>query len=246
MAAHSAPGPTLSVVVPYRDEAASLPQLHRELAAVLDGLPCASEMLWVDDASRDDGPAVARGLAATDPRLRLLSLTPHAGQAAALEAGFRAARGRIVATLDADLQNDPADLPRLLAALAEADCVCGVRVRRRDPLSKRIASRIANVVRRRLLGDGVRDVGCSLRVMRAEPLARIKLFRGGHRFLPALLALEGARIVELPVHHRPRRHGRSSYGIGSRLAVVWLDLLAMMWLARRVHRYEVKELSRRA
>ncbi|MBK7951082.1 MAG: glycosyltransferase family 2 protein [Deltaproteobacteria bacterium] len=238
--------PRLSVVIPFRDEAPSLAVLHAELAAVLDALPFGAEMIFVDDESRDDGAAIVARLAAGDPRVRLLALTPHAGQSAALEAGFRAARGELVATMDADLQNDPADLPALLAGLAEADCVCGVRVARRDALGTRLASRAANAIRRRVLGDGIEDIGCSLRVMRRSGLERIKLFRGGHRFLPVLLALEGARVAERPVRHRPRRHGRSKYGVLMRLRVVWADLLGVAWLARRVARYEVKELSRRA
>ena len=237
--------PWLSVVIPFRDEAPSLAELQAELARVLDAFPFESEVIFVDDESTDAGRVVVGRLAAQDARIRLLSLSPHSGQSAALEAGFRAARGEIVATLDADLQNDPADLPALVAALAQADCVCGVRVERRDRFSARIASRLANGIRRRVLGDGIADIGCSLRVMRRAPLERLKLFRGAHRFLPVLLALEGARIVERPVHHRPRRYGRSKYGIWMRLRVVWADLLGVAWLARRVARYEVKELSRR-
>ncbi|MFO0689030.1 MAG: glycosyltransferase [Myxococcota bacterium] len=238
--------PRLSIVIPFRDEEPSLALLHAELAAVLDSLPFTAEMIFVDDESRDEGAGVVARLAVGDPRVRLLSLSPHSGQSAALEAGFRAARGELVATMDADLQNDPADLPALLAALVEADCVCGVRVARRDALGTRLASRAANAIRRRVLGDEVEDIGCSLRVMRRSWLERIKLFRGGHRFLPVLLALEGARIAERPVRHRPRRHGRSKYGVLMRLRVVWADLLGVAWLSRRVARYEVKELSRRA
>lgn len=238
--------PRLSVVIPFRDEAPSLAALHEELAGVLDALPFDSEMIFVDDESRDDGASIVALLAVRDPRVRLLAITPHSGQSAALEAGFRAARGELVATMDADLQNDPADLPVLLAGLAEADCVCGVRVERRDELGTRLASRAANAIRRRVLGDGIEDIGCSLRVMRRASLERIKLFRGGHRFLPVLLALEGARIAERPVRHRSRCHGRSKYGVLMRLRVVWADLLGVAWLARRVARYEVKELSRRA
>jgi len=237
--------PRLSVVIPVRDEAASLGTLHAELAAVLDALPFASEVLIVDDGSTDESAAIALGLAARDPRVRVLALSPPAGQSAALDAGFRAAAGELVATLDADLQNDPADLPGLLVAIAEADCVCGVRRERHDRRGVRWASWVANAIRRRVLGDGISDIGCSLRVMRREPLARVKLFRGAHRFLPVLLALEGARVVERPVRHRPRRHGRSKYGVWMRLRVVWADLLGVAWLARRVARTEVKELSRR-
>jgi dolichol-phosphate mannosyltransferase len=236
--------PYLSVVIPFRDEAPSLRALHAELAEVLEGFSFASEILFVDDESRDDGCEVVRDLAASDPRLRLLSLSPHAGQSAALEAGFRAARGEVVATLDADLQNVPGDLPRLLDALDRADCVCGVRVDRHDSLSKRISSRIANGVRRFVLSDGIHDIGCSLRVMRVSSLARIKLFRGGHRFLPSLLAMEGARVIELPVRHRPRPHGASSYGVGGRLLAGCVDLMVVVWMKRRIDRHEVKELNR--
>lgn len=238
--------PTLSVVIPYRDEADSLVELHAELTTVLDTLVFDTEILLVDDGSRDGGPEIARRLAHRDPRLRLLSLSPPSGQSAALAAGFGAARGEVVATLDADLQNDPADLPRLLDRLETADCVCGIRTPREDGATKRLASRVANRIRRRVLGDGVSDIGCSLRVMRRAQLARIKLFRGGHRFLPSMLRMEGARIAECPVRHRPRRHGRSKYGIARRLLAVGPDLIAMVWLARRIDRYEVKELSRRA
>jgi glycosyltransferase involved in cell wall biosynthesis len=237
---------TLSLVIPFRDEAASLAMLHGEIAQALAPLEIEVEILFVDDASRDDGARIVLDLAANDPRVRLLSLTTHSGQSAALEAGFRAAHGEILATMDADLQNDPADLPRLLTALEDADCVNGFRTQRRDSCRKRLASRVANGVRRRVLDDGVRDVGCSLRVMRAESLRRIKLFHGAHRFLPALLGMEGARIVEVPVSHRPRRFGRSKYDIRRRLGAVWLDLLGVLWLSRRTLRYEVKELSRRA
>lgn len=237
--------PHLSVVIPFRDEAASIDALYRELKSVLDALPFESEILFVDDESRDEGDRVVSDLAIADPRIRLLGLTPHSGQSAALEAGFRRARGEIVATLDADGQNVPGDLPRLIDALDRADCVCGVRTNRRDTFAKRLASRVANAIRRRVLSDGMSDIGCSLRVMRASYLARIKLFRGGHRFLPSLLAMEGARVIELPVRHRPRLHGTSKYGIGQRLVVASVDLLAVLWLKRRIDRYEVKELNPR-
>jgi dolichol-phosphate mannosyltransferase len=237
--------PHLSVVIPFRDEAASLRQLHAELSAVLDALPFESEVIFVDDESRDEGADIVTRLATTDPRLRLLSLSPHSGQSAALEAGFVAARGDLVATLDADLQNAPEDLPRLIAGMDRADCVCGYRVGRQDVASKRVASRIANSIRRRVLSDGVRDIGCSIRVMRSSDLARVRLFRGAHRFLPSLLAMQGARVIEMPVQHRARRHGSSKYGIRRRLAAVWLDLFGVYWLKQRVDRYEAKELNRR-
>lgn len=237
--------PALSVVIPFRDEAESLPILYRELAAVIDGLGIECEMIFVDDESRDDGVSLLLGIAGGDERFRLLSVSPHSGQSAALEAGFRAARGEWIATLDADLQNDPADLPRLLAEIEGADCVNGVRRDRQDSFMKRIASRVANSIRRRILGDSVEDVGCSLRVMRAKYLARIKLFRGSHRFLPILLAFEGARVVEVSVSHRPRLHGKSKYAIADRLFEALLDLCAVAWMKKRISRYDFKELDRR-
>ncbi len=236
--------PRLSVVIPFRDEEGSLRALHHELAEVLDSLEFHSEVIFVDDESRDEGCEVVRDLAALDPRVRLLMMTPHAGQSAALAAGFHAARGEIIATMDADLQNVPGDLPRMIEALGRADCVCGIRMSRRDAWVTRFASRVANGIRRFVLSDGIHDIGCSLRVMRASTLRRVKLFRGGHRFLPSLLAMEGARIIELPVRHRARRHGRSKYAVGRRLRVVWLDLLAVAWMKRRVDPVTVKELNR--
>jgi dolichol-phosphate mannosyltransferase len=225
--------PRLSVVIPVRDEEESLETLHRELDAAVGGQPGGVELIFVDDGSRDASRARLQAIAEKDARVRVLALDAPHGQSAALAAGFEAARGELVATLDADLQNDPADLPRLLAALEHADVVCGVRVARRDAWSRRVASRIANGFRNLVTGERVRDVGCSLRVMRAEPLARVKLYRGLHRFLPTLLRHEGARVIELPVAHRARRHGRSKYGISDRLWVGIADCFAVRWMGRR-------------
>jgi dolichol-phosphate mannosyltransferase len=233
--------PYLSVVVPVYDEAESLEGLHRELDAALAGVAGGVELIFVDDGSRDDSRARLRGLRAKDPRVRVLVLDRNHGQTAALEAGFRASRGEVVATLDGDGQNDPADLPRLLAHLEDADVVNGVRRERRDDWLRRASSRIANGVRNAATGETVTDVGCSLRVMRAAPLRRVKLFRGMHRFLPTLLRLEGARVVEVPVAHRPRRHGVSKYGIRNRLWAGLVDLFAMRWMQSRALRYEVRE-----
>jgi len=184
---------------------------------------------------------VMRELAAEDPRVRVGALDGNHGQSAALDAGFRRARGEVLATLDADLQNDPADLPRLLTALDRADVVNGVRQGRLDGWVRRVSSRIANRFRNWATGDAVTDVGCSLRVMRAEYVRRVKLFRGLHRFLPTLLRMEGARVTELPVSHRPRVHGRSKYGIGNRLFAGLHDVFAVRWMQSRVLRYRVVE-----
>ena len=233
--------PWLSVVVPLRDEQDALEPLHRELDAALAGVAGGVELIFVDDGSRDESLARLRALADKDPRVRVLVLDGRHGQSAALDAGFRAARGEVVVTLDADGQNDPADIPRLLAALEGADVVNGVRVARRDDWLRRVSSRIANGVRNALTRETVTDVGCSLRAMRVEPLRRVRMWRGAHRFLPTLLRLEGARVIEIPVGHRPRRHGRSKYGVLDRLFVGIADVLAVRWLQARALHYRVRE-----
>ena len=232
----------LSVVIPVFDERDSLEPLHRELDAVLATLPGGAEILFVDDGSRDGSRERLLELAAADPRVRVLALDGNHGQSAAWAAGFAAARGAVVATLDADLQNDPADLPALLDALADADVVNGVRTQRDDSLLRRLSSRTANRVRNWMTEESVTDVGCSLRVMRREFLLRVRPFRGMHRFLPTLLRMEGARVVERPVSHRPRRHGVSKYGVGNRLWVGSADLLGVRWLQRRALRHRAREL----
>lgn len=228
------PPPAVSVVVPARDEEESLPELARELRQALDGAGVGYELLLVDDGSTDRTLEVMLELARRDPAIRVLCQRPNRGQSAALAAGWRAARAPVVVTLDADLQNDPADVPRLLAALEEGyDVVSGVRVDRQDPWLRRVSSRIANGVRNRLTGDAVTDVGCTLRACRTELLRELPLFTGMHRFLPTLLRLQGGRVTEVPVRHRPRRYGRTKYGIHDRLWRGLADLMAVRWLERR-------------
>ncbi len=233
--------PRLSVVIPVRDERPSLAALHRELDAALASLRGGVEFVFVDDGSRDGSGDALRALAAADPRVRVLALPRPSGQSAALWAGFRAARGAVTATLDADLQNDPADLPRLLERLRDADWVDGVRTPRADGWWRRLTSRVANGVRNLATGERVTDVGCSLRVMRTELLRDLPPFDGMHRFLPVLARRAGARVAEVPVSHRPRRHGRSKYGTGDRLRAGAVDLLGVLWLRRRLLRAPAEE-----
>jgi glycosyltransferase involved in cell wall biosynthesis len=235
------PAPALSVVIPAYNEEPNIEACCRELVAVLAPLGRAFEIVFVDDGSTDGTFRALTALARGDTRIRVIRFRRNAGQTAALDAGFRAARGETVVTIDADLQNDPKDIPRLLRALDGADVVCGWRVDRQDPWTKRVASRVANAVRRRLTGDGVHDTGCTLKAFRREALARLHLYRGMHRFLPALLRLEGFRVTEVPVHHRPRRAGTSKYGNWSRLWAGVADLWAVRWMARRHLRYEIEE-----
>ncbi len=226
--------PRLSIVIPLFDEAENLGPLAAELAAALDELDYGYEVLFVDDGSGDDSPAVLARLAAADPRVRVLRQPTNQGQSAAFAAGFRHARGELIATLDADLQNDPADLPRMLAEIEGCDVVCGVRTDRHDSWVRRVSSHIANGVRNRLTGESITDVGCSLRVMRTRHARRVPFFEGMHRFLPTLLRLEGARrIVQVPVSHRPRLRGVSKYGIHNRLWRALADLFAVRWMQRR-------------
>lgn len=227
----------LSVVIPVYDEVASLDTLYGELVAALDRVEGSSEIVFVDDGSRDGSLAILRALEAKDVRVRVVALDRNVGQSAALEAGFRVARGEVFGTLDADLQNDPADLLDLLPLLDRADVVGGVRVPRHDAWHRRLASRVANAVRNRTTGVYVRDIGCSLRVMRARYVRRIRLSGGMHRFLPTLLAMAGARLTEVEVSHRPRRYGTSKYGIRNRLFVGLADLLVVCWMQRRATRY---------
>ncbi len=238
--------PYLSVVIPVFDERESLEPLHRELDAALAGLPGGVEILFVDDGSRDGSRDHMLELAGKDPRVRVLALDRNRGQSAALAAGFAAARGEVIATLDADLQNDPADIPRLLPALDRADVVNGIRVHRNDSWWRRASSRVANGVRNWVTGESVTDVGCSLRVMRREFVARVRPFRGMHRFLPTLLRIEGARVIEQPVNHRGRRYGVSKYGVRNRLWVTLVDLLGVRWLQRRALDPRVEELGGRS
>lgn len=227
--------PALSVVVPVRDERDSLVPLHRELEAALAGAGPV-ELILVDDGSIDGSLEVLRDLERKDAAVRLLSFDASRGQSLALAAGFAAARAPVVVTLDADLQNDPTDIPRLLRHLDVADVVNGVRVGRRDGRVRIWVSRVANALRNRLTAETVTDVGCSLRAMRSEFLQRVELRDGLHRFLPTLLRLEGARVIEIPVVHRPRRFGRSKYGVVDRLGPALRDLLVVRRLRRAAQR----------
>jgi glycosyltransferase involved in cell wall biosynthesis len=229
------PAVEITVLVPVKDEEESVPRLAQEVEAVLDPLGRPWEMLWVDDGSTDATLARLRELRARRGEHRWLSFDRNYGQAAAFAVGFRHARGAIVVTMDADLQNDPADIPALLAVLASgaADMVNGVRAERHDSWLRRVSSRIGNGFRNRMTGESVTDVGCSLRAFRREFVLDAPLFRGMHRFLPTLARMQGARLAEVPVRHRPRRFGRTKYGVGNRLWVGIEDTLGVRWLQRR-------------
>ena len=237
----------LSVVIPVHDEAANIGPLIDEVAAALDGL-LAFELVVVDDCSADDTAAVLAAAAASRPWLRRFRHQSNAGQSAALRSGIEAARGRWIATLDGDGQNDPADLPMLLALVdLEApvparELITGHRRRRHDNWLKRLSSKVANAVRRGLLRDGTPDTGCGLKLFERRLFLSLPLFDHFHRFLPALVRLRGAKVTSVEVNHRPRRGGRSHYGVGDRLWVGIVDICGVMWLARRSRLPVVEEL----
>ena len=230
--------PALSVIVPLYNEEANLPILQEELRTALSGLDY--EVIFVDDGSVDRTVEQIT----TAPNIRLIRFEKNAGQSAAIYAGLTAARGLTVVIIDGDLQNDPADIPRLLAEIARgADLVCGYRVKRQDTAVKRLTSRIANAVRSRYTKDGVRDTGCTLKAMRRECVSTLFPFKGMHRFIPALVKGAGYRLVEIPVNHRPRRFGQSKYGLGNRAVRATIDMFGVRWLLSRRLNYKVREES---
>ncbi len=242
----TAASPELSVVVPVYDERDNLPLLVAEIAAALAGGRGGGggyEIVAVDDGSSDGSLDVLKALKRDHPELHIVALAAHAGQTAAFAAGFRAARGRVIVTLDADLQNDPADITVLLDHLAAsgATAVAGYRVNRRDSAWKRLQSRIANAVRNRLNGETIQDTGCSLKAFRADAVRALPLYNGMHRFFPTLIKLYGGTVAEVPVRHRPRRFGTTKYGMWNRVWRSFVDAWAVRWMQRRALRYRVSE-----
>jgi dolichol-phosphate mannosyltransferase len=220
--------PDFSVVVPLYNEADSVAILQKEISVALNGLNY--ELILVDDGSTDG--TILR--IARNSNVRVLLFKKNSGQSAAMLAGMRAARGECVVLLDGDLQNDPRDIPKLLAEIERgADLVCGYRVLRKDTLLKRLSSRIANFVRSRFVGDGVRDTGCTLKAMRHACVQALVPFKGVHRFIPALVKNAGFTIVEIPVSHRPRQFGVSKYGLGNRALRATIDMFGVRWLQSR-------------
>lgn len=227
--------PEISIVIPLHNEVENVGPLQRELRAALAGW--SHEVILVDDGSTD-GTAAAVEAA---PELRLLEFKKNAGQSAAMLAGMQAARGAVIVLLDGDLQNDPQDIPALIAEIKKgADLVCGYRAKRMDSVVKKLTSRIANLIRSRFVADGVRDTGCTLKAMRKECVSALVPFNGLHRFIPALIKNAGFRIVEIPVHHRARQFGTSKYGLGNRAVRATLDMLGVRWLQARHLNYEIR------
>ena len=232
----STSSPEISVIVPVYNEEENVPILQAELKAALRAID--HELIFVDDGSADH--TVER--IETDPNVRVIRFEKNAGQSAAMYAGLQAAHGAILVLIDGDLQNDPADIPKLVSEISKgADLVCGYRALRRDTRVKRLTSRIANAVRSRYTKDGVRDTGCTLKAMRRECVGALVPFKGMHRFIPALIKDAGYQLVEIPVNHRPRRFGQTKYGLGNRAVRATMDMFGVRWLLSRRLKYKIRE-----
>jgi dolichol-phosphate mannosyltransferase len=227
--------PRISAVIPLYNEEDNIVPLQQQLESGLAGFDY--EILFVDDGSKDATAArIDR-----KPGVRVLQFEKNAGQSAAMYAGIMAAAGEIIVLLDGDLQNDPADISKLIGELEKgADLVCGYRAKRKDTMVKRITSRVANFVRSRFIGDGVRDTGCSLKALRTETRQALILFYGMHRFIPALIKSAGYKVVEMPVNHRHRVAGVSKYGLGNRAFKATADMFGVAWIISRRVNYRVK------
>ncbi|MCU0600782.1 MAG: glycosyltransferase family 2 protein [Desulfobacterales bacterium] len=232
-----------SFVIPVYNEEDNLSQLHEELQRVVHqiGQPC--EVIWIDDGSKDSSLDRVKQMAAEHPEYRFISFERNCGQSGALAAGFDAARGEYVITMDSDLQNNPLDILNMIPYLGKYDMVTGWRKDRHDTWWKKFSSRFANGVRNWLSRETIKDTGCSLKIMKTSYLKKIKMYKGLHRFLPTLMKMEGATVIEVPVSHRPRTRGVSKYGTWDRAFSGLRDLLAVRWMQDRNISYQIKEAS---
>jgi len=231
----------ISVVVPVYNEEENLPLLIPKLVEVLKGLGHSYEMIFVDDGSSDGSRRILREMASRYPSLYILRFKGNCGLSTALLAGMREARGDKIVTLDSDLQNDPADIPKLLEYLNHHDMATGSRQKREDTWLKKISSKIGNAVRNWMSGENIHDSACTLRAFKKGCIQDIPAFNGMHRFLSTLVKMEGYRIIEVPVSHHPRKFGKSKYNIRNRMVRSFIDLLAVRWMKRRVIHYEIEE-----
>ena len=236
----------LSIIAPAYNEVENITPLVERIREVFVPLGITFEAVIVDDGSTDGTTEKLVELAGHYPWLRPVRLEPNSGQSAAMEAGFRAARGRIWGTCDADMQNDPGEIPRLMAMLGpQVDMVNGWRKKRNDHFLRLVQSKIANGIRNWISGDNIQDTGCSLKVYKRECLAGLTLYKGLHRFFPTLAKMRGFKVIEVPVSHNPRMFGTTKYKFGSRVLRAFVDLLAVRWMKKRALRYRMTELVQR-
>ncbi len=231
----------ISVVVPVFNEEENLPILIPQIAEVFRPLGKTYEMIFVDDGSTDRSRRLLKEMVSQYPQIRVLGFKRNCGETAAGAAGLKEAKGEIVITIDADLQNDPRDIPTMLEYLKDYDMVTGWRQEREDSWVKRVTSRIANRVRNRLSGETIQDSGCTFRAYKRECLQNIKLYKGMHRFMPTLVKMEGFRVIEIPIAHHPREFGVSKYTTWNRMWRAFIDLLAVKWMRSRHIHYEIEE-----
>ena len=237
--------PWISVVIPIKDERDNIPLLASQLLKFFDMRPESAvapfELILVDDGSTDGSETLLDELVMQSPAVRVIHLDDNHGQTAAFDAGFRQAKGELIATMDGDLQYDPNDFAKLLPLVNQFDLVCGRRAARHDNMVRRWSSIIANHVRNWVVHDGISDTGCSLKIFRRAVVERIPLFKNMHRFFPALAQMYGFTVAEVPVQHFPRAHGVSKYGVGNRLFVGLYDLLAVRWMQKRCLNFTMRE-----
>ncbi|RKY34813.1 MAG: glycosyltransferase [Candidatus Omnitrophota bacterium] len=232
----------ISVIIPVYNEEENIPLLYEELIQVLENIGSDYEVIFVDDGSTDSSLEILKEIKERNPRVKILSLERNTGLSSALKAGIDKASGEVIITMDGDLQNDPQDIPKLLNYIQEGyDVVSGWRRYRKDPFLKRGSSIIANYIRNKLTSESINDSSCMLKVYKSEYLKKIKFYRGWHRFLPTLLKMEGARVIEVEVTHRPRTYGQSKYGIKNRLIKPFIDTLVVAWLKNNRISYKIKE-----
>ncbi|MBZ5514943.1 MAG: glycosyltransferase family 2 protein [Acidobacteriia bacterium] len=228
----------MSVVIPVYNEAENIDPLIERLQSALAAWREDLEVIFIDDGSTDSTLEVLKGAQRREARIRIAHFRCNLGQSAAIAAGFRLAQGDAIVTLDGDLQNDPADIPRLVEMLKDWDCVCGVRVHRRDSRWKRISSRIGNGFRNWATGDNIVDTGCTLKAFRRSSLERLELYKGMHRFLPTLLKMRGRRVTQVPVSHHPRLHGETKYGTWGRMVKGLADVWAVRWMKKNIINFQ--------
>ena len=231
----------LSFVIPVYNEEDNLLILYQKIMETVPDINMDYEILFVDDGSIDKSLEILKEIKGKDSNVKVVVFQENRGQSAAIAAGFKHASGTLVVTLDADLQNDPSDIPEMLKYIPQYDVVCGYRAKRQDNLVRILTSKISNYVRNKVTKDNIIDTGCSLKIYKKEYLDKIKLFKGMHRFLPTLLRLEGAAIHQVKVKHHPRKYGLSKYGIKNRIGAV-IDLLAVRWMINRHISYKIKEI----
>lgn len=230
-----------SIVLPVFNEFDNIQKLFENITHAMSQITNEYEAIFVDDGSKDGSREEIKKCCEKDPRFRYLGFDRNYGQTSAFDAGFRAAKGKIIVTMDADLQVDAHDIPRLLEKLDDYDVVVGYRQKRADNWIKKISSKIANAIRNRLSGEHIRDVGCPLKAFKKEALENVKFYEGMHRFFPTLFKLEGYRVAEVPIHHYSRQFGKSKYNVHNRVFKALRDLFAVRWMKSRYLHYQISE-----